>query len=160
METVLRVVIIYVLLLVGLRIIGKRELGELSPFDFVTLILIPEIVSQSLLREDYSLTNAFIGISTLMCLLVANSTLSYLSEPFRRATEGDPVVLVHNGRLIQRNMDRQRVAADEIMAEARKAGVEDLSMIRWAILETDGRIGIVSTTPGGARGPTERTMNG
>jgi uncharacterized membrane protein YcaP (DUF421 family) len=159
-ETVLRIAFVYTLLLLGLRVLGKRELGQLSPFDFVTLMMIPEIVQQAMVREDFSLTNAVIAVCTLFCLIFTNAALSYRFKPVRRVMESRPVVLVHNGRLITRNLDRERVPADEILSEVHKSGIEDLSDVKWAILEPDGRIGIVSFEPGEARGTEERSAIG
>ena len=160
METVVRVTIIYVFLLMGLRALGKRELGQLSPFEVMTLLLIPEIVSQAIVGEDFSLTNALVGVSTLFCLVFLNSALSYRFKPVRRLTEGGPVILVHDGRFIDKAMDHERVSAGEIFSEMHKSGIDELSRVKWAILETDGKISIVSHEPGQAKRPSETAHAG
>ncbi|MFN2431572.1 MAG: DUF421 domain-containing protein [Gemmatimonadota bacterium] len=143
METVLRVAFVYVLLVVALRILGKREFAQLSPFELVTLLIIPEIVSQSLLREDHSLTNAVVGVSTLLSLVFATSLVSYLSKPVEKVLAGEPAVLVRHGFLVPRSMAVERVPPQEILSEMHKVGLETLAELKWGILETDGTITFV-----------------
>lgn len=149
MQTVLRVTLIFLFLMIGLRLLGKREFGQLAPFDLVILLMIPEIVSQALVREDFSLTNAIIGATTLLSLVFLTSVASYLSKGFEKVVEGTPSVLVHNGFLVPDSMNKERVAPDEITAEMHKAGLEMLSQVKWAVLETDGKITFVPWNPGG-----------
>lgn len=148
METVLRIFLIYLFVLAGLRVMGKREFGQLSPLELVTLLLIPEIVSQAMIGEDFSLTNAFIGIATLFLLVFLNSLLTHLSERFEKVVQSSPTVLVHEGQLIVRNLNRERVSPDEVIGQARMAGLERLEQVRWAILESDGKISIVPKPEG------------
>jgi uncharacterized membrane protein YcaP (DUF421 family) len=143
METVIRVALIYVFVLAGLRVLGKREFGRLSPMELVTLLLIPEIVSQALVTEDFSLTNAFIGLATLFLLIYLNSVFTHLSKRFEKVVESSPTVLVKNGQLVRRNLDKERVTPDEIVSQVRNAGFERIEEVRWAILEADGKISIV-----------------
>lgn len=155
METVLRVAIIYAFILVALRILGKREFGQLSPLELVSLLLIPEIVSQSLVREDFSMTNGLVGISTLLVLVFVTSLATTHSTKAAAVIESEPTVLAYNGRFLEHNLRQQRVAPDEVMSQLRKAGLERLDQVRWAILETDGRISIVPTDAGGTPAITE-----
>lgn len=143
METVVRVLVVYLFILAGLRVIGKREFSQLSPFELVTLLLIPEIVSQALTREDYSMTNALVGVSTLFCLVFATSVIAQRSTKMEKVIDGTPSVLVHHGRFIEKALNQERVTPGEVMEQARMAGIERPDQIRWAILETDGRISIV-----------------
>lgn len=148
METVLRVALIYVVILAGLRIIGKREFAELSPLELVSLLMIPEIVSQSLVGEDYSLVNALIGITTLLCLVFLTSVLVQRFKRLGDVISGAPTVLVHRGKFQERAMNESRVAPEEIYSELRKAGLETLSQVKWAILEPEGAISIIPEEPG------------
>jgi uncharacterized membrane protein YcaP (DUF421 family) len=145
METVLRVAVIYLFVLVGLRVLGKREFGQLSPIELVTLLMIPEIVSQALVREDYSLVNALIGAATLLVLVFATSLLMHRFEKVEIAVEGTPTVLVRHGELLPKAMNSVRVTAGELFSEMHKSGVDRLDQVQWAILESDGRIAIVPT---------------
>lgn len=148
METVLRVAVVYVFLMVALRIMGKRDIGQLAPFDLVVLLLIPEIFSQSLVREDFSITNAFIAVSTLLSLVFLTSVGVYLSLSFARVVEGEPAIVVRHGYLVPDVMNRERVPPDEIVAQMHGAGLEHLSQVKWGILETDGKISFVPWEPG------------
>jgi uncharacterized membrane protein YcaP (DUF421 family) len=143
MEIVLRVFIIYVFILVALRALGKREFGQLAPMELITLLLIPEIVSNALIDNDSSLTGGLIGVSTIMVLVFFTSFLSYKSKAFQNAIEGQPTVLVHHGQLIEDNLSKDRVTPDDIVSEMHQVGLERLEQVKWAILESDGKISIV-----------------
>lgn len=152
METVLRVTVVYLFLMVALRIMGKRDVGQLAPFDLVILLLIPELVSQALVREDYSLTNGFIGVATLLSLVFITSVVVYLSKGASRLVEGQPTVLVQHGFLVPENMNRERVSPEEIVSQMHESGLERMDQVKWGILETDGKISFVpwmesGTTP-------------
>lgn len=140
METVFRVAIIYVFVTFFLRIIGKRELKEISAYELVMIMLIPEIASQALAHEDFSVTNALIGISTLLSLVFLNSVVGYRFKNWRRLTEGEPVVLFCRGKFIDGVLHRERVSPDEIMSEMRAAGIESFEGLKWVFLEPDGKI--------------------
>lgn len=148
METVLRVVVLYVLILIGLRILGKRDVSKLSPFDLVTLLLIPELVQQALIREDFSATNAVIALATLFSLVLATSIVTHMSERANQLVQSTPTVLVSHGELVQDAMNRERVAPSEVYAEMHKAGLYHIGQVRWAILETDGKISFVAGADG------------
>ena len=147
MDTVLRVVAVYVVVLLGLRVLGKREFGELSPFELVTLLVIPEILQNALVRDDYSLTNAVVGVCTLLGLVWATSVLSHLSPRFEQVVASRPAVLVRHGYLVPGEMNRERVPPQEIVAEMHKVGLERLDQVKWGILESDGKIAFVPWMP-------------
>jgi uncharacterized membrane protein YcaP (DUF421 family) len=151
METVLRVALIYVFVMVGLRMLGKREFGELAPFDLVVLLLIPEIVSQSLIREDYSFTNSMVGVATLLMLVFFTSVLSHRFRKVGSAITGVPAVLVRHGLLVTENLNRERVRPDEILDATHQVGLHRMDQVQWAILEGDGRISVIPWTPGESR---------
>lgn len=148
METVIRVVIIYVAILAGLRVLGKREFGQLSPLELITLLLIPDLVSQGVVRSDYSMTNGLISIATLFSLVFLTSLLSHRFKKVETLIDGEPTLLVAKGKLLERNLNRERIAPEEIYSAMHQAGVEKLSHVRWAVLETDGRIAIVPEDAG------------
>jgi uncharacterized membrane protein YcaP (DUF421 family) len=143
METVVRVAIVYVAILVGLRVMGKREFGQLSPMELITLLLIPEIVSQGILRDDFSLTNALVGVAALLALVLGTSYLQTANARAEKLISGDPTVLLYRGRLYEQNLMRERVTPDEVAGAVRAAGYADLGAIEWAILEPDGRISVI-----------------
>lgn len=149
MDVVLRVTFTFVVLMLALRVIGKRELNQLSPFELITLLLIPDIFQQALIRDDFSMTTATVAVATLLSLVYFTSLVSYRFRPVARLMEGRPAVLVCDGQLITRHLDRERVTPDDIFAEMHRAGLVHLEQVQWAILETDGRITIVPRPPRG-----------
>lgn len=143
METVIRVGLIYLFLMAALRVMGKREFSQMAPFELVTLLLIPELVAQGLVREDFSITNSVIGVSTLLSLVFLTSVVAFLSRRIGRAIEDEPAVLLHHGFLVPEAMALERIAPDELLAEMHRAGLETTDQVKWAVLETDGKITIV-----------------
>lgn len=158
METVLRVIIIYLFLMVALRLMGKREFGEMAPFDIVVLLLIPEMFSQAMVREDFSLTNALVAVSTLLVLVFATSLLSYRFKAVGRAVAGVPAVLVRHGTLVRRNLDHERVSPEEVLDAMHAAGLHAMEQVRWAILESDGRITVIPWQPSGGMPPEQHSL--
>jgi uncharacterized membrane protein YcaP (DUF421 family) len=144
METVFRVILIYLVILSGLRIIGKREFGQLSPLELVSLLLVPELVGQTMLKDDFSLTNAIIAISSLFSVVIITSVLRYRFEKVEKVISGEPSVLVSHGEFIESNLHKERIDAAEIFGEMHKSGLSRLEQVKWAILESDGKISIVS----------------
>lgn len=159
METVIRIVVIYIFLMVALRLMGKREFGELAPFDFVVLLLIPEMFSQAMVREDFSLTNALIAVSTLLTLVFMTSLLNFRFKAFGRAIAGVPAVLVRHGCLVPETLQKERVPPGEVLDAMHAAGLHRMEEVRWAILETDGRITIIPwEASGGRKQESSKTM--
>ncbi len=143
METVIRVAIIYFFLMIGLRILGKREFGQMSPLELLTLLLVPELVTQAMSREDFSMTNGLVGVSTLFILSYMTSLAVHRSKRVETLVGGEPSVLVAHGKFQADTMNQERVTPDEIYNELHNAGLEKLEQVRWAILESDGQIAIV-----------------
>jgi uncharacterized membrane protein YcaP (DUF421 family) len=143
METVVRVILVYVLVIVGLRLVGKREFGQLSPAELVTLLIIPEIVAPALVRDDPSLTNALIGTTTLLSLVFLVSLLMHHIHPLERVVSSSPTLLVRDGQFLIENMNKERISPDEIYSELRKAGLHRLDQVRWVVLEPDGRLAVI-----------------
>ncbi len=147
METVLRVFVIYLFVMVGLRVLGKREFGQLSPLELVSLLMIPEIVSQALVGEDFSVVNALVGVATLLILVFATSVVTQRFSSLESFVLGSPTVVVHHGQFVEQAMNRMRITPDEVFSEMRKSGLETLAQVKWAVLEPDGKISIVPEEP-------------
>lgn len=143
MITVIRVVVYYLFIVAALRVLGKREFGQLSPLEMVLLLLIPELISQSVLGEDFSMVNGFIALTTLFSLVFLSTAAQYLSKKVSNAVEGKPTVLVHHGQFITDNLNKERIKPEEVFAEMHKSGLERLEQVKWAILETDGKVSFV-----------------
>ncbi len=143
MDLVIRAAVVFAFVFLITRIAGRRELSQLEPFDVILLVVVGDLVQQGVTQSDNSVTGALIVISTIALLSVFVSWLSYRFRPVRRVTEGEPVVLVHDGRPIERNMRRERITLEDIEEEARQSQITSLGNLRWAILENDGSISFI-----------------
>jgi uncharacterized membrane protein YcaP (DUF421 family) len=144
MDAVIRAVLIYFFVWLMFRIAGKRTLAEATTFDFVLLLIISEATQQGLLGEDFSVTNACLVITTLVGLDIAMSLLKRWSPRLERMVDGQPLILVDDGRVLKQRMHRARVDEDDILEAARRLqGLERLDQIRFAVLEQSGGITIV-----------------
>jgi uncharacterized membrane protein YcaP (DUF421 family) len=148
METVWRVCVTYLFLLLAFRTLGKREVGRLAPFDLVILLMIPELVAQGLVREDFSITNALIAVSTLLALVFLTSAIAQKSARAEALIEGTPAILVAHGKLIPDALNRERISGEELAGQMHQSGIEEISQVKWAILETDGAIAFVRMDDG------------
>lgn len=143
METVLLVLVIYAFVVVGVRILGKRTLGQLTPADLIVLVLIPEFFGETIGGDDFSVTNAVIAASTLLVIVLITDTLSYRFPRFGSLVAGDPVTVVSQGRLRSEQMHLERLAPDDIRDAMHRAGLEELEQVKWAVLYPDGTVAIV-----------------
>jgi uncharacterized membrane protein YcaP (DUF421 family) len=144
MDIVIRAAVIFFFVYALTRMVGRRELNSLEPFDLILLVVVGDLVQQSITQNDESLTGALLAISTIGLLTVALSYLAFKFKRLRPILNGEPIVLVEDGELIEPNLRRQRLTREEIGAEARLEGITSLEDVRWAILETDGRISFVT----------------
>lgn len=144
MTTIARGVAIYLFLLLVFRVSGKRSLEKTTTFDFVLLLVIAEATQQGMLGQDYSLTSAALLVATLVGLDVVLSLLKQRSRTIDHVVDGIPLLLLAEGRPLVERMRRERVGAEDILAQARLLhGLERLDQIRYAVLERNGSISIV-----------------
>lgn len=143
MATVIRVVIAYVLIWTAFRVIGKRELTRMSPVELVFLLFIPQLFSRALTRQDYSLTNAIIGASTLLSLVFVSSALTYRSRRAAKILLAKPTVLVEHGAFVLPALHEERLSSADVYDAIQKAGLSRVEQVQWAVLQADGRIAIV-----------------
>jgi uncharacterized membrane protein YcaP (DUF421 family) len=144
MDLVLRTVFAFVLILAITRAVGRRELSSMEPFDLILLVVIGDLVQQGVTQSDYSLTGATTVLVTMAVLVVATAWLSYRFARLRPVLEGEPTLLISDGELISRNLRRERMTVDEIRAEARQHSIGSLRDIRYAVLETNGKISFIT----------------
>jgi uncharacterized membrane protein YcaP (DUF421 family) len=144
MDLVFRTVFVFVLIFVITRAVGRRELSSMEPFDMILLVVMGDLVQQGVTQSDYSLTGATTVISTIALLTVFTAWLSYRVRRLRPVLEGEPVVLVVDGRVLERNLRRERMTTEELEAEARLQQVGALDDVRFAVLETNGKISFAS----------------
>ena len=143
MDIILRAAAVFVRLFVVTRVIGRRELGEMEPFDLILLVVMGDLIQQGVTQSDYSFTGSVLAISTLALLTVAVSYASFRWGRVRRVLEGEPIVLVHDGTPVDANLRRERISLEEIEAQARLQQVASLDDVRVAVLETSGQISII-----------------
>ncbi len=152
MESVFRAVLVYLFLLVVFRISGKRTLSEASTFDLVLLLIISETTQQAMVDNDHSMTNAAILILTLVGSSILMSLVKQWSPAVDRWMEGVPLVVVKDGKLLHKAMHQERVDENDILEAAREMqGLEDISQIKYAVLERGGQITIVPRKEAAAR---------
>ena len=143
-EFVLRALLVYGFLLITLRLTGKRQVGQLAPFDLVLLLVLSNAVQNSMNAGDNTVAAGFILVATL---LAANGVMSWITWRSKRAElllEGKPQILVHNGLVDETVLASERITRHELMAAVRQAGLSDLADVRVAILETNGRINVIA----------------
>jgi uncharacterized membrane protein YcaP (DUF421 family) len=147
MDIAIRACVVFGFLLLLTRIIGRRELSTLAPFDLILLIIVGDAVQQGLTQDDYSLTGSVIAIGTIAVLQVAVSYSAFRLPPIRNLLEGHPIVIVQDGKPIEKNMRRERLTVEELMEEARQQQIGSLDDIEWAILEPSGNISFLEKKP-------------
>jgi uncharacterized membrane protein YcaP (DUF421 family) len=148
MEIVLRAALIFFFLWMVTRALGKRELAEMTAFELLLLVTVGDLVQQGVTQEDMSVTGAVLAVSTIALLVLLFSYLGFRMKRAVRVTEGEPVLVVDNGRILEGNLHLERVTADELQASARNQGIARLSDVRWGVLEPDGRFSFVRKTGG------------
>jgi uncharacterized membrane protein YcaP (DUF421 family) len=144
MDSVLRAAAMYVALMVLFKIAGRRSLAELTTFDLVLLMMISEATQQALLGDDFSFTNAILVIVTLIAIDVGLSLLKQRSGWVSRLIDGEPTIIVENGKLLRQRLRHARLVEADIMEAARSSqGIEKLEEIKFAIIERNGKISVI-----------------
>jgi len=143
MDIVLRAAVVYLVVFLFTRILGRRELSTLQPFDLILLVVIGDLIQQGVTQNDLSVTGVVLVLSTIGVMVVATSYLSYRFRRLRPYLNGDPVVLVEDGKPIERNMRRERLTMDDLTEEARLSEIDSLDSVKWAVLETSGKISFI-----------------
>jgi uncharacterized membrane protein YcaP (DUF421 family) len=140
MDLVLRAIFVFFLILLITRAVGRRELSSMEPFDLILLVVVGDLVQQGVTQSDYSLTGATTVIVTIAVLTVGTAYLSFRFRRLRPLLEGEPVLLVAEGRVLEASLRRQRMTIDEVLAEARMQSIGSLDDVAYAVLETNGQL--------------------
>src|SRR5215472_11297714 len=146
-EKVLRTIVVYVFLLVGLRLAGKRELGQFNPFDLVVLLLLSNTLQNAIIGNDNSLAGGLLGAGVLLVVNYAVVRFLYRHPAIERLVEGDPDVLVRDGETIAHRMERELITRDQLEAAARRQGIDSLERVRECRLETGGALTFIERKP-------------
>lgn len=139
----IRTLILYFLLIVGLRLTGKRQIGELEPIELVLAMLLSDLSSVPMQDFAIPLLNGVIPILTLLSLSTLLSYGSLRSVRLRRLICGEPALIIHNGHVLQTSMRRNRLTLDELLEELRGQGITDLKTVKHAVLETSGKLSVL-----------------
>jgi uncharacterized membrane protein YcaP (DUF421 family) len=143
MDLVLRATVVFFFIFLITRVIGRRELSSLEPFDLILLVVIGDLVQQGVTQSDDSVTGSLTVISTFAVLTVAVGYISFKVRRMRMALDGEPIVMVLDGQVIESNLRRERMTRDELEAAARLQQVASLEDVRLAVLETGGQISVI-----------------
>ena len=143
MDLVLRATVGFFFILLLTRVVGRRELSSLEPFDLILLVMIGDLVQQGITQNDFSVTGLMLVTATIALLVVATSYASFRVRWLRPVLDGEPVIVVQDGEPIERNLRRNRITEGELAAAARLEGIAHIADIRWAVLETSGQISFV-----------------
>jgi uncharacterized membrane protein YcaP (DUF421 family) len=147
LEKVVRTVVVYVFLLVGLRLGGKRELGTLNPFDLVVLLVLSNTLQNAIIGPDNSLLGGLAGASVLLLLNYVVVKYLYQHPHLDRIVEGEALELVRDGRILEKNMHKELITLEELESRARLQGIEDLKTVKCARIEVGGALTFVLQHP-------------
>jgi uncharacterized membrane protein YcaP (DUF421 family) len=146
MDLAIRAIVLYAFVFILTRVVGRRELASLQPFDLILLIVLGDSIQQGLTQDDYSVTGAFIVVGTIAILQVATSYLSFRIPPLRPVLDGLPIVVVEDGKAIEKNLHRERISIEELTEEMRLQQIASLDEVQWAVLETNGSMSFIKKT--------------
>ena len=148
MEIVLRAAATFLFLWMITRVIGKKELAEMTAFELVLIVTIGDLVQQGVTQEDMSVTGSMLAVGTIALLVVATSYIGFRWRGSTRVIEGVPVVVVEDGSILQDVIAIERLSEEEVVSSARAQGIEDLRQVRYGVLEPDGIFSFVRTDEG------------
>jgi uncharacterized membrane protein YcaP (DUF421 family) len=143
MDIVLRAAFAFTFIFFLTRVAGRRELSSLEPFDLIMLIVLGDLVQQGVTQSDYSVTGLVLAAGTIALMQIAASYLNFRFKRLRPLLEGEPIVLVDDGRVLEANMQRERLTLHELQEQARLSQIDSLERVRWAVLETSGQISFI-----------------
>ena len=143
MDLVIRAAVAFAFVYLLTRVIGRRELSSMQPFDLILLVMIGDLVQQGVTQNDFSITGMLLVGSTIGLLAVLVSWTSFRFPRLRPVLDGEPVIVVQDGEPIRKNLDRNRLTLDELRAAARQEQIASLDDVQWAVLETSGRISFI-----------------
>lgn len=143
MDIVLRAGVMFAILYCVIRLMGKRELAQLTPFELVTLMVLGDLAQQAVTHSDTSLTGGLLAIATFAFLASALSWITFKSRRAEKLLDGTPQVIVRNGQLLKENLKRDRVTVAEVESQMRLAGISRIDQIAYAIIEPQGPISFI-----------------
>ena len=146
-ERIARAILVYFFVVIALRLAGKREIGALNPFDLVVLLFLSNILQNSIIGNDLSITGGLIGAATLLLLNYAVQRFLFDHQALDRVLEGEATVLIEDGKILHENLKKELVTEDVLIVAVHKQGLLDIADVEKAVLETDGNISVFARTP-------------
>ena len=143
MDVVVRAIVAFIFVFLLTRLIGRRELSSLQPFDLVLLIVIGDLIQQGVTQNDLSVTGLVLTVGVFALLTLAASYVGFRFPRIRPILEPEPLILIEDGNVIERNLKKERLTPDELAAEARLQQIDSLEKVKWAVLETGGQISFI-----------------
>lgn len=143
MDIVLRASAAFLFVFVLLRVMGRRELSTLEPFDVILLVVIGDLVQQGVTQSDMSLTGMVLAVGTFGLLVIVTSWLSFRSKAARKVLEAAPTVILEHGRAVEKNLRAERLTLEEVASAARIQQIASLEDVEWAIVEPTGQISFI-----------------
>ena len=143
MDIVIRAVVGFAFIFLLTRIVGRRNLGAMEPFDLIMLVVLGDLVQQGITQSDYSVTGLYLAAGTIGILSVLTAYAGYRVRWLRPVLEGEPIVLIQDGKVLEKNLKRQRITIEELAAQARLQQIASLKSVRWAIFEKGGQISFI-----------------
>ena len=143
MDIAFRGIALFAFIYLLTRVIGRRELSSLQPFDLILLIVLGDTIQQGLTQDDYSVTGAVIAVGTIAGLQVLTSWSAFRFPWLRRVLDGHPIVLVEDGKVIEKNLRRERLTVEDLAEQARANQVTSIKDVQWAIFEPSGTISFI-----------------
>ncbi|MBE7123402.1 DUF421 domain-containing protein [Bacillus cereus] len=137
-----RTMLLYIIILIIFRLMGKREIGELSVLDLVVFIMLGEMAVVAIENTDKSLWHQLVPMTFLMCIQIILSVISLKFQRFRHLIEGEPAILVNAGKIDEKKMRKQRYSIDDLMMQLREQGIGDVRDVEYAILEPSGKLSV------------------
>jgi uncharacterized membrane protein YcaP (DUF421 family) len=143
MDIVVRAFFAFVFVLLITRLIGRRELSSLEPFDLILLVVVGDLIQQGVTQSDMSFTGAVLATGTFAVLVLAVSYVGFRFGRFRPLLDPQPLIVVQDGDVIESNLRKERMTVDELLAEARQQQIASLDEVRWAVLESNGKVSFI-----------------
>jgi uncharacterized membrane protein YcaP (DUF421 family) len=143
MDVVIRAAIAFAFIFFLTRVVGRRELSSMEPFDLIMLIVLGDLVQQGVTQSDYSVTGLVLAAGTIALMQILVSYLNFRFKRARVVLEGEPIVLIEDGRVLLRNVHRERLTRGELEEQARLSQIDSLDKVRWAVLENNGQISFI-----------------
>jgi len=143
MDIVVRADVGFAFVFLLARIVGRRELSSMEPFDLLLLVMIGDLVQQGITQNDFSVTGLILAVGIFAALTLAASYLGFRFRRLRPILEPEPLILVEDGNVIERNLKKERMTPEELAAEARIQQIESLEKVKWAVLESGGQISFI-----------------